>query len=271
VTCRPALETVSSADLPSIPARQPLPRRFTATSVRSLVLVWCATSVTALAVAPTDRRLAIAVVFAGSMAILMVSGLTVIARLVTVVALVPAAVADPVSLLWVGAAALMAFVGVVGAGRARERSSQLSEPRRHLMRSRRRNEPAAIFVAELSTGRTQGRQARAIAGSSRLTDSVEVARSSRGFTIRGVIDAGNLDRDVVEERVCAAFPEVRFGWAHFPDEGVTFDYLVEQAQAALARSRATVTDEGARSVADELALRPPLAHGSEPYEVAHAR
>jgi hypothetical protein len=110
------------------------------------------------------------------------------------------------------------------------------ELERHIMRCRRRQEPAAVLVVRIAdAGRTGPEQLRACF---RLTDSVAIRRTRHGFELVGVFDEEGLDRDALEWRLRAALGGIAtcFGWSRFPDDGFTLDMLVEDARSALPRS-----------------------------------
>lgn len=200
--------------------------------IRSLVLIWGAAFALSMLLSQADPRLALVAVLAGSVAALSIPGQRPYARLLTVMALAPAAIPGLTVGPWMGAAALIACVGVVGPQPLRQSQSvQLSEPRRHLMRCRRRGDPAAVVVVALPGGRAH---ALKVARSFRLTDSVEVTRRGRRYEVHCVLDVGDLDRDGVERRVSADIAGgASFGWANFPDDGLTLDYLVGGARGEL--------------------------------------
>ena len=106
----------------------------------------------------------------------------------------------------------------------------VGEPERHLMRCRRREEAADVLCATVADGRDAAR-ARLL-GCFRLTDSVEVRRVRHGLELTAVFDADGLERDVLERRMLAATNghAVRFGWARFPDDGLTLHALKEIAR-----------------------------------------
>jgi hypothetical protein len=110
------------------------------------------------------------------------------------------------------------------------------ELERHIMRCRRRQEPAAVLVVRIAAaGRIGPERLRACF---RLTDSVAIRRTRHGFELVGVFDEEGLDRDALEWRVRSALGGIatRFAWARFPDDGFTLDMLIEDARSALPMS-----------------------------------
>jgi hypothetical protein len=110
------------------------------------------------------------------------------------------------------------------------------ELERHIMRCRRRQEPAAVLVVRVAAaGRAGPERLRACF---RLTDSVAIRRTRHGFELVGVFDEDGLDRDALEWRLRAVLGEIAtsFAWSRFPDDGFTLDMLVEDARSALPMS-----------------------------------
>jgi hypothetical protein len=116
----------------------------------------------------------------------------------------------------------------------RKRSIPIAdELERHIMRCRRRQEPAAVLVLRVAAAsRIAPERLRA---SFRLTDSVAISRTRYGYELVGVFDEDSLDRDALEWRLRTALGGIAtcVAWARFPDDGVTLDMLVGDARAAL--------------------------------------
>jgi hypothetical protein len=109
----------------------------------------------------------------------------------------------------------------------------LFELERHVMRCRRREEPAALMLARVpARGRTTCHR---LACCYRLTDSVAVARVGRHCELVALFDDDDArHRDVLEERLHrAAGVEPAVAWARFPDDGVTLDALLLVARVQL--------------------------------------
>ena len=107
------------------------------------------------------------------------------------------------------------------------------ELERHIMRCRRRGEPASVLVARLpARSRIDPERVR---DCFRLTDSVSVARVRDGYEIAGVFDEDGFERAGLERRLRAALDgiDARIGWMRFPDDGVTLEVLLESARAAV--------------------------------------
>jgi hypothetical protein len=109
----------------------------------------------------------------------------------------------------------------------------LFELERHVMRCRRREEPAALMLARVpARGRTTCHR---LACCYRLTDSVAVARVGRHCELVALFDGDDgRHQDVLEERLHrAAGVEPAVAWARFPDDGVTLDALLLVARVQL--------------------------------------
>lgn len=134
---------------------------------------------------------------------------------------------------WLAVGAMLAL-GLSPASAPQDSGAE--ELERHLMRCRRRGEPASVLVARLSS---PARLAPAeLAGCFRLTDSVAVTRAPRGYELSGVFDDNSLDRDALERRLRAATGSMsaQLAWTRFPDDGVTLRVLIDRARAALPAS-----------------------------------
>jgi hypothetical protein len=107
------------------------------------------------------------------------------------------------------------------------------ELERHIMRCRRRQEPASVLVVRVvAPGRIGPEWLRACF---RLTDSVAIARTRYGYELKGVFDEDGLDRDALEWRLRAALDGMPtcVSWARFPDDGVTLEIVLERARVGL--------------------------------------
>ena len=112
-------------------------------------------------------------------------------------------------------------------------SLSADELERHIMRCRRRQEPASLLVVRVAApGRIGPGRLRACF---RLTDSVAITRTRYGYELVGVFDEDRLDRDALEFRLRTALDGMAtcLSWARFPDDGVTLEALVDGARAAL--------------------------------------
>jgi hypothetical protein len=112
------------------------------------------------------------------------------------------------------------------------RRGPLLELERHVMRCRRREEPALLMLAHIPcASRSTGHR---LACCYRVTDSVLVARVGRHHELVALFDDDGLDRSALEQRMrAAAGVEPTVSWARFPDDGVTLDALVAAARMQL--------------------------------------
>lgn len=147
-------------------------------------------------------------------------------RVLTAMALVPAAFLGPEILAWTIAGISAALL----AGTATSRPAPLfADPQRHLVICRRRDEPATILVVDVPKLETS--QLKRLHESTRVSDSLAVKRIRGGRQIYGVLDGGDVDRAAVERRLTGALgPDAEFRWASFPTDGYALDVLIEQAQ-----------------------------------------
>jgi hypothetical protein len=164
---------------------------------------------------------------------------------------------------WVaGAAALGLATALMPAG-----SSPQSEPngdlRRHLAWCRRREEPAHLLVVPL-----EGIDEAEISGlleSFRITDSVTLGRGG-GSELYALLDAHGFIREGLERRLAERFEGRRFGWATFPEDGVTLQTLIEHARKAMLegteRALALVPAEGTLIAAEASSATPTLTHAT---------
>jgi hypothetical protein len=103
----------------------------------------------------------------------------------------------------------------------------------HLARCRRRRESAWVLVARIDT--REGVSSGELGAHLRVTDSVTLRRVRHGYELEGVFDDQDLVRGGLEQRLRQVLPDagVHFGWAHFPEDGLTLPVLLECAREAL--------------------------------------
>jgi hypothetical protein len=107
----------------------------------------------------------------------------------------------------------------------------------HLARCRRRREPAWVLVARIDA--RDGVSCSELAAHLRVTDSVTLRRVRHGYELEGVFDHHELVRGGLEQRLRRVLPaaSVHFGWARFPDDGLTLAVLLERARDAVPAER----------------------------------
>jgi hypothetical protein len=132
--------------------------------------------------------------------------------------------------LLVLAAAAAPLLGRAGGGGARRVSVSSHELERHLAWFRRREEPGTVLVVRIPARTDAGRVRAAF----RITDSVATATREGDLELTAVLDRTQLDPEGLERRLTGiAGLELDFGWAHFPEDGVTLPGLLERAREDL--------------------------------------
>jgi hypothetical protein len=118
-------------------------------------------------------------------------------------------------------------------------SELLNDGERALLRCRRRGESASVLVVRLDP--RFDFDPKQLVAALRMTDSAAFVHSRRsGYELLAVLeDDTRLERKVVEQRLRSLVQGGRslFGWARFPQEGLTLDVLVERARAAATVAR----------------------------------
>ncbi|MEA2429435.1 MAG: hypothetical protein QOF37_3063 [Thermoleophilaceae bacterium] len=193
-------------------------------------LVWAVAMGAASALAPFAPRVALLASAAGVIAAVCILRGSLAVRALTALAMVPGADAHAPGWAWVLSGGLVAFLVSARGGPVELRSHDLQ---RHLDWCRRRQEKAHVLVLRFSL-REVPRPARVL-HSFRTTDSISLHYGHGMCELRAVLDDWGFSRAGVERRindhVDASF---RFGWAQFPENGVTLDTLMETARADLA-------------------------------------
>jgi hypothetical protein len=155
---------------------------------------------------------------------------SLVARGAIAAAMVPGAYPSAPSWSWVIAGGVVALLVSARVGPVVLRSHDLQ---RHLDWCRRRQEKAHVLVMCFSL-REVPKPVR-ILESFRTTDSIALHYSRGICELRAVLDDARLSRDGVERRILdASDAAFRFGWASFPEDGVTLDALIETARKQLA-------------------------------------
>jgi len=148
----------------------------------------------------------------------------------TATALVAAA-AQPVAVLpWIVAAICLSLL-VLDRGRTQP-APGLGELERYLERCRRRHEPATALYLEMEA---DSAALRSLLRAARITDSLEVrrARSRSRCEVYGLLEGADVTRAKVEARFLEVLDGATpaFGWATYPQDGLTLDVLFEHARA----------------------------------------
>jgi hypothetical protein len=124
------------------------------------------------------------------------------------------------------AAALAVAAGLLYGRRAAPTKPLDHALRRHLAICRRREEGAFVLVA------TAPARPRTMTERLRISDSAIAERRPGGSVLVAVIDAHELSRERVTQRLLEQHgAQLKVGWATFPEEGMTLDALVNVARA----------------------------------------
>lgn len=179
-------------------------------------------------------------------------------RAVGALAMVPAAFPDAPSWAFVLAGGVLA-VTLARAGAAAAIPSPLEGIQARLEWCRRRDEPAhLLWVHAPEIGRET---AAAALDAFRVTDAVALLHEGEGHEeIVAMVDDASFERGGLERRLRAHIGDAPgFGWANFPEDGVTLDSLFHQARAAAVASAERPGQPSAQlpGVFRRLGTRPP--------------
>ena len=157
-------------------------------------------------------------------------------RLLIVAALVPVAFVDSSpTWAWIAAGASLAFA-VSLFQRPQAQAEPNGDLQRHLAWCRRREEPANLLLAPLDGIDVVA--VRSLLESFRITDSVTIGGSAGGTELYALLDAHGFMREGLERRLAEAFAGRKFGWATFPEDGVTLQTLIEHARGSMREAQA---------------------------------
>lgn len=173
----------------------------------------------------------------GGLRIARAAALTVIWIAAIVLAI---AVELPAILPWVVVAICLS---VWVSGRTRTvRTSALGELDLFLERCRRRGEPTSFLVVDIPA---HAKALPTLLQSVRVTDSLDVRRAGSRYEVYGLLEGSDISRAQLEARFTQALDGVAptFGWASYPDDGLTVDALHRQARGSMTTTRT----ESARS------------------------
>lgn len=192
-------------------------------------LVWLLTMGIAAPIAPHSTAIAASVSAVGVLVAVGVLRGALAVRALTALAMLPGASASAPAWTWVLSGGIVALLVSARGGPVILRTHDLQ---RHLDWCRRREEKAHVLVMRFSL-REVPKPARVL-DSFRTTDSIAIHLSQGVCELQAVLDDQGFSRAGVERRIIedndASF---RFGWAAFPDDGVTLDSLMETARAEL--------------------------------------
>jgi hypothetical protein len=136
---------------------------------------------------------------------------------------------------WVGAGAAIGLATSLHGG-GQPSPSGNGDLQRHLAWCRRREERAHLLVIPLADVGEQ--ELSGILESFRITDSVTLRKANGGAELYTLLDDKGFVREGLERRLS----ELRggrssFGWATFPDDGVTIQTLIEHARDQMRQAR----------------------------------
>ena len=193
-------------------------------------LVWLVAMGGAAAIGTQDARAGALIAALGVIAAVATLRGPLGSRSVTALAMIPGAMPHAPSWVWVLSGGVVALLVSVRGGPVELRSHDLQ---RHLDWCRRRQENAHVLILRFSL-RDVPKPVRLL-DSFRTTDSIALHYSHGTCELQAVLDDAGFSREGVERRVAhsAADGAFRFGWAQFPDDGVTLNTLIETARADL--------------------------------------
>lgn len=192
-------------------------------------LVWLVAMGVAAPLAPHNPAAAASVAAAGVLLAIAVVRGPLLARALTGLAMLPGASAAAPAWSWVVSGGIVALLVSARGGPVVLRSHDLQ---RHLDWCRRRDEKAHVLVMRFSL-REVPKPVR-ILNSFRTTDSIALHYSGGVCELQAVLDDVGFSRAGVQRRIVEDNEgSFRFGWAAFPDDGVTLDSLIELARDQL--------------------------------------
>jgi len=207
--------------------------RFLQSSVAP-ALIWLAVSLTVVTVSVSDAgSLGLAVLAAACVAVL--PGPTRI-RISSALAMIPVAIPGAPTWSFVLAGGFLAASLSLRAPGAS--ATPLERIQRHLEWCRRRGEPAHLLWVHTSD--LDRETALAAMECFRVTDNAVLLQEGEGAAeIVAMVDDASFERAGLESRLRARIGDsAGFGWAVFPEDGVTLEALFQQARAAAVVSSA---------------------------------
>ncbi|MGE5281296.1 MAG: hypothetical protein ACM3N0_03060 [Chloroflexota bacterium] len=158
-------------------------------------------------------------------------------RAATVLAMIPVAISGAPAWAFVLAGGGLAAVLAQPATAAVP--SRLERIQRHLEWCRRRGEPAHLLWVHAP--QMDRATATAALDAFRVTDNAALLHEDSGHEeIVAMVDHANFEHDGLERRLRTEIGDgVGFGWAEFPEDGVTLEALFQHARAAAVASSET--------------------------------
>jgi len=232
-------------------------------TTRAPALIWLAVALVA-ALAPLSPGAHIALAVLGALCAFALQQEPRV-RVALAVAMTPVAFVDPPAWTFVLAGGILAFALAQPAMGAAV-PPRLELIQRHLEWCRRRGETAHLLWVHAP--HVDRETATAALGAFRVTDNVALLHEDGGHEeIVAMVDDTSFDRDGLERRLRAEVgEEAGFGWAVFPEDGVTLEALFRHARTAAVASSAPV--ESSPRTQPQTSFR---RWGSRPHAGAAAR
>lgn len=201
-------------------------------------LIWVATALT-VAVVPVSEPgcIGLAVLAAACVAIL---PRPIHVRTVSVLAMIPIAIPDAPAWSYIAAGGLLA--AVLSERSAAAQPAPLERIQRHLEWCRRRGEPAHLLWVHAPE--VDRETALGAMSSFRVTDNAALLHEGEeAEEIVAMVDDANFERTGLESRLRSHVGDsAGFGWAVFPEDGVTLEALFQHARAAAVTSSAGASE-----------------------------
>jgi hypothetical protein len=142
--------------------------------------------------------------------------------------------------VWVLVVAGGLFVALAARPKTAAAPAGLEQIQRHLEWCRRRSETAHLLWVHAP--RMDRDTAKTALGAFRVTDNAALLHEDSGREeIVAMVDDANFEREGLERRLRAEVGEgAGFGWAEFPEDGVTLEALFRQARTAAVASTTSV-------------------------------
>jgi hypothetical protein len=202
----------------------------------SPTIVWLSVVACALLASLVGGAAEIAVVILGAAIALFALDAPIPSRLLTAIAMVPAAVTGSGEVwMWVASAVCIGLAtSLVRPAPAATPTDPQSDLQRHLEWCRRREDAAHLLVVPFSN--VEVPDPFQVLQCFRVTDSVALSRSTEGFELHALLDHKDFVREGLEIRLSESCGDRKyFGWATFPEDGVTIQALLEHAKTGMVR------------------------------------
>lgn len=215
--------------------RSPVEIPFGARPIAPLIL-WLGAAAAATASESLAAAAPLALAGAGALVALLTLRGALGARIATAAAVLPAGLSGQAS-RW-----LILLAGGVVAAVVASRNGPLTvrshDLKRHIDWCRRRDEKAQLLVMRVPAEAFH--RSVNVLDAFRLTDSVTVTRQGGICEVEAVLDDLGFSRNGLERRLSEAVnAEPEFGWATFPDDGITLAVLLEAARRDAVRQAST--------------------------------